>query len=69
MNFLACEGEWVAGPGGEPICAGQLLNLTSEEMQSLSGTALSWDQVGELKGEAMMLFALVFGFLVRKKVL
>ena len=69
VNFLACEGEWVAGPGGEPICAGQLLNLTSEEMQGLYGIALSWDQVSELQGETIVLFALVFGFLVLKKVL
>jgi hypothetical protein len=69
VNFLACEGEWLAGPGGEPICTGQLLNLSREEMQSLSGSALDWDQVSELKGEAMLLFALVFGFLVLKKVL
>lgn len=69
MNFLACEGEWVAGPGGEPICAGQLLNLTSEEMQGLYGTALTWEQVGELQGEIIILFAAVFGFLVLKKLL
>jgi len=69
VNFLACEGDWVAGATGQPVCTGQLINLTREELQSLSGTALNWDQVGELKGEAMMLFALVFGFLVLKKVL
>ena len=69
MNFLACEGDWVTGATGEPVCTGQLINLTREELQSLSGAALSWDQVSELQGETIVLFALVFGFLVLKKVL
>lgn len=69
MNFLACEGDWSAGAGGEPICSGTLVALTSEEMQALSGSALTWEQVSELQGEVITLFALVFGFLVLKKVL
>lgn len=69
MNFLACEGDWSVGAGGEPICSGALVSLTSEEMQALSGSALTWDQVSELQGEVITLFALVFGFLVLKKVL
>lgn len=69
MNFLACEGQWLAGASGEPVCSGQLLSLTREEMQSLSGSAMSWDDVAELQGEAITLFAIVFGFLVLKKLL
>lgn len=69
MNFLACEGDWSVGVDGEPICTGTLVSLTSEEMQSLYGAALSWDQVAELQGEVIILFALVFGFLVLKKAL
>ncbi|MDH0140760.1 hypothetical protein [Aquipseudomonas alcaligenes] len=69
MNFLACEGAWSVGAGGEPICAGTLVSLTQEEMQALSGSALTWDQVTELQGEVITLFALVFGFLALKKVL
>jgi hypothetical protein len=69
MSFLACEGDWSAGPGGEPICAGTLVSLTQEEMQSLYGAALTWDQVAELQGEVITLFALVFGFLALKKAL
>jgi len=38
-------------------------------MQSLYGSALTWDQVSELQGEAIVLFATVFGFLVLKKAL
>ncbi|UUY10483.1 hypothetical protein LRS11_10830 [Pseudomonas sp. J452] len=69
MNFLACEGSWSVGAGGEAICTGSLVSLTEQEMQSLYGTALTWDQVAELQGEIIVLFALVFGFLVLKKVL
>lgn len=69
MNFLACEGAWSVGAGGEPICTGALVSLTQEEMQALSGSALTWDQVTELQGEVITLFALVFGFLALKKVL
>lgn len=69
MNFLACEGAWSVGAGGEPICTGTLISLTQEEMQALSGSALTWDQVTELQGEVITLFALVFGFLALKKVL
>jgi hypothetical protein len=69
MKFLACEGEWLVGAGGEAICAGSLISLTREEMQSLYGAALDWEQVSELRGEAITLFAVVFGFLVLKKAL
>lgn len=69
MNFLACDGQWLAGTSGEPVCSGQLLSLTREEMQSLTGSAMSWGDVAELQGEAITLFAIVFGFLVLKKLL
>jgi len=69
MNFLACDGSWSTGPGGEPVCTGTLVSLTQQEMQSLYGAALTWADVSELQGEVVTLFALVFGFLVLKKAL
>ncbi|KRW59942.1 hypothetical protein [Pseudomonas sp. TTU2014-080ASC] len=69
MNFLACEGDWLIGADGSPTCTGALVSLTVEEMQSLYGSALSWEDVQQLQGEAIILFATVFGFLVLKKVL
>ncbi|WAE53793.1 hypothetical protein [Stutzerimonas frequens] len=69
MNFLACDGDWLQDADGSPICSGSLVALTVEEMQSLYGSALTWDQVSELQGEAIVLFATVFGFLVLKKAL
>ena len=69
MNFLACDGVWQATAEGIPVCQGTLTSLTTEEMQSLTGSALTWDDVAELQGEAITLFAVVFGFLVLKKLL
>jgi len=69
MNFLACDGSWQVGAGGESICVGTLQSITGEEMQTQFGTALSWDEVTELRGDVITLFAIVFGFLVLKKLL
>ena len=69
MNFLACDGSWTVGSVGEAICVGTLQTVTSEEMQTQFGTALSWDEVSELRGDIITLFAIVFGFLVLKKLL
>lgn len=69
MNFLACEGEWSVDAAGSPVCSGTLVTLTVEEMQGLYGSALTWEQVSELQGEAIVLFATVFGFLALKKAL
>ncbi|MBY9221934.1 hypothetical protein ISG48_24960 [Pseudomonas aeruginosa] len=67
MNFIACDGSWLSGPGGELVCSGSLRTFTGEEMQSQLGSQLSWEDVHELKGEVIMLFCIAFGFLVLKK--
>lgn len=67
MNFLACDVDWLQGAGGSPVCPGQLASFTTEEMRDLSGSALNWEQVSELQGEVLVLFATVFGFLILKK--
>ena len=69
MNFLACDGSWLIGAGGDATCVGALQSITGEEMQTQFGTALSWDEVAELRGDIITLFAIVFGFLVLKKLL
>lgn len=69
MNFLACSSGWVADANGVPVCTGTLVSMSEQEMQSIYGTALTWDHVAELQGEVITLFALVFGFLVLKKLL
>ncbi|MCY1510805.1 hypothetical protein D9M68_451940 [compost metagenome] len=69
MNFLACDGMWATGADGAPRCTGTLHAVTSEEMQSQFGSALTWDQVAELRAEVLTLFAVAFGFLVLRKLL
>lgn len=69
MNFLACDGEWAASVDGSAICTGTLHVYTSEEMQSQLGSALTWDQVAELRGEVLALFCIAFGFLVLKRLI
>lgn len=69
MNFLACDGNWAQRPDGSAICTGTLKVFTREEMQSEFGSALTWEQVAELRGEVLTLFAIAFGFLVLKRLL
>ncbi|WP_313310066.1 hypothetical protein [Stutzerimonas nitrititolerans] len=69
MNFIACDGVWLHGGSGLPECNGVLHSVAGNEMRDLSGAALNWEQVSELQGEVMLLFAIVFGFLVLKKLL
>lgn len=69
MNFLACEGDWLVDASGSLGCTGTLITLTTEELQDLTSSALTWEDVSELRGEVMVLFAVVFGFLVLKSVL
>ncbi|MHB9800470.1 hypothetical protein ACYCAX_21970 [Pseudomonas sp. MT3] len=69
MNFLACDGRWALGADGSAICTGTLTVFTREEMQSEFGSALTWDQVAELRGDVLALFCIAFGFLVLKRLL
>ncbi|WP_090262779.1 hypothetical protein [Pseudomonas panipatensis] len=69
MNFLACDGAWAVNADGAAICTGTLHTYTSEEMQSQLGSALTWEQVDELRGEVLGLFCIAFGFLVLKRLL
>ncbi|WP_152226400.1 hypothetical protein [Pseudomonas sp. SCB32] len=69
MNFIACDGRWALGADGSAICTGTLKVFTREEMQSEVGSALTWEQVAEIRGDVLGLFAIAFGFLVLKRLL
>ena len=70
MNFLACDGTWTTGATGI-TCNGNLLTVTEQEITDLviSASSLTTEDVQLLLGGTMTLFALVFGFLVLRKVL
>lgn len=67
MNFLACDGSWSALATGSPVCQGQLISITGEDLRG--ETLITWDDVNQIQWEIVTLFAVVFGFVVLKKVL
>lgn len=68
MNFLGCDGDWLVNEAGNPVCNGQLVAFTEQEMAGQT-SGLTWDDVSQLQGEVLILFAGVFGFLVLRKAL
>lgn len=70
MNFLACTGNWQVIEGSI-TCDSTLVTLTSQELAAELKTqsAVSLEEVSLLIDASLLLFAIVFGFLVLKKVL
>lgn len=69
MNFLACDGSWSVDAGGIN-CVGTLITITSEEIaEEISSPALTLEETQSLIDATIILFAMVFGFLVLKKLL
>lgn len=69
MNFLACDGVWSVGSGAI-ACDGTLITITSGEIaEEISSPALTPEETQQLIDASLILFALVFGFLVLKKLL
>lgn len=66
MNFLACDGSWSV-VSGSISCDGLLVTITSEEIAAEINPALTIEESQQLIDATLILFALVFGFLVIKK--
>ena len=64
MKTLACDVDWVV-PDGTPVCPGILHNVDASQIPQ----GMTIEDVNQLTGSALELFAIVFGFLVLKKVL
>lgn len=69
MNFIACEGAWAAGASGELLCTGTFVSITGEEIRDEFNPGLTDEEAQQLIDATMGLFAVVFVFLVLKKVL
>lgn len=69
MNFIACDGSWSVGASGEVICTGTPVTITSSELKAELNPGLTPEEVDALKDASMSLFAVVFCFLVLRKVL
>lgn len=65
MNFIACDGVWQSA-GQTPVCVGTLTTVAQNE---ISSSGLTAEDYSELRGHALVLFAIVFGALVLKKAL
>ncbi|MNO01894.1 hypothetical protein D3C81_2221620 [compost metagenome] len=65
MNLLACDGNWTQASGAIS-CTGTLITVDSS---NLSQSGLTIEDAGDLRGETLVLFAVVFGFLALKKAL
>lgn len=66
MNILVCSEPFdLVGP--TPFCPGELSSVAY--LQNPAGAGLTWEEVKELQDGIVVLFSLVFGFLVLKKLL
>lgn len=67
MSLLSCvDGNWSASPEGFIACSGTLQIIERDE---LGHSGLSPEDIPELTGQALILFAVVFGILATKKAL
>lgn len=67
QNFLVCDVPFTF-EAGVSACNGSLMSITSEELGGGS-SSLTWQQVSDYQEQILLLFALVFGFLVIRKML
>lgn len=66
MKIFVCEQDFEVFEGS-PVCAGNFISVPYNP-NSLNGE-LSWQEVKEIQNEILILFAVVFGFLVIRKLL
>ena len=66
MYLLACDGSWKTSPDGYLSCVG---TLTAIERDELGHSGLTPEDIPVLTGQALILFAVVFGILAIKKAL
>lgn len=65
MFFAACDGAWTQA-GGSLSCSGTLVAV---DASTLSPPGITAEEGSELTGQALILFAIVFGFLALRKAL
>lgn len=67
MLMLACDGgNWATGPDGYIACTGTLVPVERDE---LGQSGLTPEDIPVLTGQALVLFAVVFGINAMKKAL
>lgn len=64
MKLISCNGDWATTPEGYITCTGTLSAIDSDQLAPPGITA---EDVGELRAQTIILFAIVFGILAIKK--
>jgi hypothetical protein len=64
MKFISCDGQWATSPEGYLTCTGTLSAVDSDQ---LAPPGMTPEVVDELRGQTIVLFAIVFGILAIKK--
>lgn len=67
MTLILCDGTWIQDPSTGAVGCSVPITVVSQSDLGLS--AMSIDDAVELSGHTLVLFAIVFGVLVVKKVL
>ncbi|MCY1392148.1 hypothetical protein D3C76_250580 [compost metagenome] len=65
MKLVACDGTWTQSSGALS-CVGTLVTVDQSE---LSQSGITPEESSDLTGQAIILFAIVFGFLALRKAL
>ena len=65
MDFIVCDGVWESA-GQTPVCNGTLSTVSLGE---ISPSGLTAEDHAQIREQALVLFAIVFGALVLKKAL
>ncbi|CAE6927622.1 hypothetical protein JWV26_22540 [Ectopseudomonas toyotomiensis] len=65
MDFIVCDGVWESS-GQTPVCNGTLSTVSLGE---ISPSGLTAEDHAQIREQALVLFAIVFGALVLKKAL
>lgn len=62
MNFLGCDGVWLAREDGSTICQGQMKTFTVQEMREFLTPAMTIAQKAQIAGGLLTLFVAVWVF-------
>jgi hypothetical protein len=69
MNIAICSVPFTVSTTTTRCIGGVHSSMTVQEFQALNPPGLTWDEVQQLQGQVVILFAIVFAILVLKKLL
>lgn len=66
MKLIACDGTWLSNSDGALTCVGTLVSIDRNE---IAPSGITPEDASQLFNNAVVLFAIVFGFLALRKAL